>query len=320
MTTSGYTSFSFTRDQFISHALISAGIIYAGESISDSENRFCADTLNIMLLEWQAYDLHLWLKQELTLFLQKGQASYVIGAGSTDHITADTYIETQVTNATTSGSATIVLDSVTGMTAGDYIGVIRDDGYTYWTTIQSINVGTKTVTFASTTLSGDAAAGNYVHTYTNNATRPLKIFSTRRYEWSSQIDFPNQLLTREEYFNKPNKSQEGVPISWYYDPQEDPTGKIYIWMNPTDSSLSFKMTVSREIQTFLNASDTMDLPAEWHMPVLWGLSWRVAPAFGRTALIDKLKAAADESLSTLLAFDQESGSIFISPDMRSYRR
>ena len=79
MTTSGSTSFSVTRDQIITDALVELGVLFDGEvptsSMVDSANR----KLNMMIKNWMSRDVGLWLNTFVTLPLVVGQQSYTIG-------------------------------------------------------------------------------------------------------------------------------------------------------------------------------------------------------------------------------------------------
>lgn len=314
MATSGNISFSRTRDQIIKDAFIEIGVD-PSENISDADNQYASRRLNDMILLWQVYDLHLWLKQELTVFLQQGQYSYNIGANSTDHITADQYIETTTTSTVTTGSV-IACTSVTGMNVNDQIGLSLDNGSIYWSTITSFSL--LNVTIAGT-IPSSSTSGSFVHTYTNTANRPLRIYedTTRIIWYNGHVERQIQLDTRQEYMNRPIKDSLNTVVSCYYDPAEANLGTLWVWMAPSDTTQALKCTVAKQLQNFVNSGDTMDLPSEWYEAVVLGLAYRLLRTYGGSLNPQKamsLKQDAEEALELLKGFDQELGSIRIQPD------
>lgn len=321
-------SFNESLNSIITDAFINIGVAADQQIISAADYNFALRTLNRMVSQWQAYDLHLWLKSEAILFLQKGQNVYdLTSPTSGDNATAAySYFET-TTTATSVGGSTLLVSStsssigsqITQMSIGDNLGLILDSGLTYWTTISNISGLTITL---SGTIPSQATSGAFVHTYTNKITRPLRIHQGRRYQYESS----NEILfgdkngyseARETYFALPNKGNLGTPVIWYYDPQES-TGIIYVWPTPSDSSYAMKFTYSRQIADFVNSSDTPDFPQEWLMPLVLNLSVYLCPSRGKlsSAAFDKLKITAKESLDLLLKYDTEKTSLKLMPDRR----
>ncbi len=306
-------NFNQTESTLVLDAFIKVGISPDKQNIADADYQFAVRELNRMLLSWQAYDLHLWLKTEGVLFLQQNQYIYDFTNTSTgDNSTnADDFVETTLTNDVNGGDTTVTLATVTDMTIGDYIGIILDSNLTYWTTITAINTGTLTVTLnAAVPGSGEVASeNNYVHTYTNKINRPLRILQGRRYQYNggNEIligDENGNTLAREDYFALPNKAQQGTPVSWYYDPQMT-TGQLYLWPNSFDSNYAFKFTYMRPICTYDELTDTSDLPQEWQTAIVDGLAYKLCPSYGQSTRYPMLKDLADSSLKMLLAYDTD---------------
>lgn len=310
MTTASDTSFTLTRDQLVTDALITLGAKFPGEGIDDQTLQYGARMLNMMVLGWQAFDLHLWLETEATLFLQQNQYSYSFTNQTSGDNCTNSYEETTVSTTITSGTS-LVVASVIGMNVNDNIGIIMDSGLTFWTTISAINTGTKTITLASA-ITSQATAGNFVHVYTNKIYRPLRVLddTVRRYQYSTSQ--PNEtkmkLLARIDYLQQPAKNTPGIPVQCYYDPQLT-TGKFYVWNAPQDSSNAVKFSYDRPLYDFLNASDTPDLPQEWLDPIMWNLAVAMGPFCGKTMKAATLKPIADEKLKLLLSFDREKASV-----------
>lgn len=317
---SGDISYNDIRNQIITDAFINIGVAADQQTLSNNDINFAARCLNRMLLAWQAQDLHLWLRTECILFLQQNQTSYGFTSQTAGDFatTAANYIETQVKTAGLLGATTVQLNSVTGITIGDHIGIILDSGFTYWDTITNINTGTTTVTVTGT-LPSTFAIGNYVHTFTNKLNRPLRIMQARRYEYASAQDIQMVELAREDYFKMPNKTTLGLPTQYYYDPQLT-TGQMYVWQDPTNSSYAVKFTALRQINDYLVSTDTSDLPTEWLEPIIFNLSVRLAPAYGALQKLSILKPLADEMLNTLKRFDTEKTYVRAIPDSQYMRR
>lgn len=89
MATSGSVNFNLTRDQIIRSAYEIVGVAVEGEALDSSEISIANVVLNMMLKAYQAYDLQLWKKKELSLTLVAAQSSYTIGRSGTPDLTAD---------------------------------------------------------------------------------------------------------------------------------------------------------------------------------------------------------------------------------------
>ena len=93
-------------------------------------------------------------------------------------------------------------------------------------------------------------------------------------------DIPLEQLSREDYFDLPQKLNTGVPTQFYYDAQI-PSGILYIW--PVFSSVSTE-TVSysyqRKFQDITAQSQTVDIPSEYIGLVGYSLAARIAPSYG----------------------------------------
>jgi hypothetical protein len=140
--------------------------------------------------------------------------------------------------------------------------------------------------------------------------RPLRITSARL--TVSSIDTPLQEISRQEYFDLPNKSASGRPTCYYYDPALT-LGKIYLWPTvATGVSATLKFTYQRSIEDFDAAGDDPDFPQEWLECLAYNLAARLAPKFG-TTVSPEVAAIAIESLDDLMGWDMEPASIFFQP-------
>ena len=166
MTTSGIVTFSVTRDQIIQDAMYDCGALGVGENVNDNDLQFCSRRLNMLVKQWQgrqdfAPGLKMWSRKRGNLFLSGSSGQYTVGPGGTGWATSFTQIAT--TAASASGSSTITVSSISGLSSGDNIGIVLDSQAIQWTTINGAPSGS-TVTLTAT-LTGHVASGNTVYTY-----------------------------------------------------------------------------------------------------------------------------------------------------------
>lgn len=311
MTIGTDTSFIDTQNSIVTDAFILLGYAADKETLSADDYSLAARLLNRMLLSWQSIDLQLWLQTEATLFLQQNQTNYVFNSATVgDHCT-NSYIETTTTSALSAGTTAIPLVSVVGMNPNDNIGIQLDSGATFWAVIETVISFNNTV-FLNASLPSSAALGNFVHTYTNKITRPLKIYQARRYNFQAQQDVQIKKMTRAEYFAFPSKQNVAQPVQYYYDPQ-DTQGNFYMWGKPPNSQFAIKFTYLRRIYDMVNMTDNPDVPTEWLEAIVYNLAVRLAFALGQTDRLPVLKPVADEMFMTLKMFDREEGAIYVQP-------
>jgi hypothetical protein len=306
MSTSGSVNYNDTRSTIITDALYEIGALGIGETLSSEDEALANRYLNRMIKSYPWNSLHLFGQTEGTLFLQADQVKYNLGA--TDHA-SNTTVETTTSAAAISGASTVTCTTVTGMTASDNIGIELDDGTIQWTTISSINSGTKVVTLA-TTLTDAVASGNVIYTYTTRLNRPLMISNVRRRDVDG-IDIPLTPLSRQEYMDLPNKTSEGTPNSYFYDPQLT-YGYLYVWQEPDDMSIRLKFTYDRPLEDFDNSSDNPDFPQEWLLPIVRNLAVLIAPDFSRPVSPD-LARQAQQGFQMAWLFDTENTSVYLAP-------
>jgi hypothetical protein len=140
--------------------------------------------------------------------------------------------------------------------------------------------------------------------------RPLRITSARLSV--SSIETPLQEMSRQEYFDLPNKTSSGRPTGYYYDPQLT-LGKIYLWPTvATGVTATLKFSYQRTVEDFDAAANTPDFPQEWLECLAYNLAARLAPKFGTTVGVE-VAAIAIASLDDLMGWDREPASVFFQP-------
>ena len=228
----------------------------------------------MMLKAFQHRGLKLWLRKRATVFLAKNDSQYGLGT-SGDHATYS-YTRTQIKTAATSAATSIDVDSTTGMTAADYIGIEQDDGTLHWTTVSSVT-DSDTVVIASA-ITDDCAVDNYVYFYTTKIDRPLRIIEA----WISDADSndrPVNIIGKQEYSGLSNKVTDGAVVAIHYDPQLT-TGQLYVWPQTSDVTDTLELVVHRPIEDMDDSNNNFDVPVEWLEPIVWGLAWRLCPDNG----------------------------------------
>jgi hypothetical protein len=83
VTTSGTTTFTVTRDDIITDALATVGVIDAGESLTSADRTRGAFVLNLILKSLPIETWLLWCYQDIPITLISGTASYTIGPTGT---------------------------------------------------------------------------------------------------------------------------------------------------------------------------------------------------------------------------------------------
>lgn len=316
MATSGTATFNANRDTIIKMALRKIGAIAAGETPDAQTISDCSDQLNMMVKALNASGLHIWTETEATLFLQPGQASYILGTGSSDSCADTSYTATTLAGAAVLGAGSINVASASGFASTYNVGVVLDSGVLFWTTENGSPSGT-TITLSST-LTGSASSGNAVYVYQNKIIRPLRVVSGRRYAFSGAIETQMIAMSRIDYRNQPNKASTGTPTQFFYDPRggKNTQGTFYVWPAPQDVTAAINFTWWRPIEDFSNQANTPDLPQEWLDALIWNLAYKMAPEYdcpqGRYTMI---REQAGLSLDLVSGWDREPESYFFGADM-----
>ncbi len=282
MTVSNSTTFSMTRDQIITQALVLLGIYAQGDTINANDISFCANSLNMMVKAWEGQGFHLWTAQEGAVFLNLNYQKYDLASGSTTCIAGDDPVYTTLT--TTASGTALVVGTTVNMNVSDNIGIKLDTGLLFWTTIATIVDGFNLT--LNLTLPSQASSGTNIFVFTNRIDRPLQITSAR------------------------NKTFTGKVNSYYYSPHvSDST--LYVWPTADNTGDSIRITYTRRIQDFVASGDTPDLPQEWLEPIVYNLCLRIASSYGISTqkLNPDIAMLASSSLAELRAFDSEAGSV-----------
>ena len=314
MATSGSVNFNQTRNEIIQDALALIGVYGVGRTISSEDMNFASNMLNKMVKTYQAEGLHLWSKEEAYLFIADNTASYTLDGSTARAALASGSVLTELNGAHSASATTLTVDSTTGMTAADVIGIVNDDDAVTWTTIVSVDSSTGlTITSG---LDGACADNSNVYTFTSRINKPMRVLGMRRVTGgpSSPSSIPMMALSHQEYFDLPNKETNGLPTHFYYNPDLS-SGKLYMWPRPNDPEMYFEMTFERQLEDFDSSSDNPDFPTEWLECLTYQLAVRLAPAFGKSTMLQAIGPIAQDLYKQVSSFDTEAYSISIMPDL-----
>lgn len=140
----------------------------------------------------------------------------------------------------------------------------------------------------------------------NLSPQPHRVVSAR-YRDASAIDLPMQLMTREEYFNLPNKTTTGVPTQFYVDYQRAAT-VFYLWQCPSSvTTETIRYTYQKKFDDIDTLDDDIEVRAEFLECVGYGLATRLGPDYGRvgTPSYNQIKETAIILLEEALDEDRE---------------
>lgn len=321
MALSGSIDFGLTRDELITLSLQEVGAIGDGDTPSATQLTEAGKLLNMLVKSWKI-DNSLWMRYYGYIFPIHNTNLVQLGAEGGKASTL--YVYTQTSAASSSTDTTITVDSISGISSTNIIGVEQSDGTMHWTTVNGAPAGsTVTLTLALTSdVAVDAAV--YVYATTNALKRPNNIVEAFRRESSSNIDTPITQITNQEYNRLPNKTEEGTVIQWHYDtPLNMSTsgypgnGDFYFWPRHLDGKYVIVIKYIKLFDDLDSATHNPEFPQEWFLPLMKGLSWLLAAKNGipyeeRKMLMQEAKMLKDEALD----YDFEQGSMFIQPRIK----
>jgi hypothetical protein len=268
MARSGNYDFDLDRDGIVRGAIrIVKGISGNLDKPIDNQDILdAAETLNIMVKQWQGEGIGLWLQKELYIFLAYRDGQYSLGP-SGDHATLS-MIETELSSSSAASDTTLTVDSITGISNGDAIGIELNDNTLDWTTVNGTPTGS--VITITTGVTSAANVDNNVYTYTTKSQRPLDILEARLYR-DGGTDTPLYIANRQEWADLADKENNGIPSQIYYDPQLD-SGILHVWPRPSTVDNYIKATAKMPIQDFDAKANDPDFPPEFHRAVKFNLA------------------------------------------------
>jgi len=303
MAVSSSRDYSVTGTNIINGAFEYIGIKDAEESMSANMVAMALSTLEMMIKTFQAEGLGLWTLDEVALFLSDEGYTYDIYSSGTN--CSNSWVKTELSAASAASDTTLTVDSITGISDGDYIGIELDDGSLEWTTVNGDPSGT-TVTI-TTGVTSAAGVDNHVYTYTTKCSRPIEITEARLHN-SDGTDTPLELISRNDYMAIPDKTTTGIANSIYCDARIDRM-TVNIWPACDDVKNYIKATVKMPIMDMDAAANNPEFPQEWYECLTTNLAVRLAPKCGRTASPELIAMATGSKLAAD-NFDREQVSTY----------
>lgn len=306
MAYSGSTNFSVTRDQICTRAAAKLGIIDSGngETLSTNELSDFAFQLNVLVKAAMSKGAgNLWVRNTGTLFLTPGkgydQNPFTLGNSSVDNWTYNPVYTSQNTSAVTTGT-TLIVSSVTGLSATMNVGIKLDTGAFFWTTIASINTGTLTLTLNGT-IPSSVSVGNYVYGYavTNSpADRPQRVLEVYRRYTNGNLDTILSPISRQVYSTMSNKQLQTIPVQWHYE-NTIPNGNFFLWPLSNGTSGIDQLIIVAEglLEDFDTGTDNPWFPIEWVNYLIYELAVQMGPEYDVPS--DKLQMLQQKSIDEL---------------------
>lgn len=292
-----------------------ANIIQKGQTARGADYEHAVDILQSMIKMWQAEGIQLWNRRQATCFTSYQDYSYSLSSTG-DHCT-NSYVDTTISVAEASGQTILSVTSSTGMTVGDNVGIELDSGTRQWTTISAI--GSSTQITVNNALTGAAAAGNTVVAYTNKISdRPLRILDMRVVDLKNSKNSVNmEAIGYDQYFNIPVKTTDGTPLNYYYDKLLD-AGVLYVFPRPDQVEKVLEFTYHEALEDVDSATDSVDFPVEWTLPLIWGLAAELLFDAGQMEIYEKASMKADQYKQLAREFDNDDEPFYLLPDMSVY--
>jgi hypothetical protein len=276
-----------------------------------------------MIDMWEYMGVGLWLNKEIVLFPPAEQVKSYFGptaiSGQGDYAClVSEYVKTEIATAAVATDTSITVDSITGFSNGDYIGVETDNGDIHWTTINGAPAGSAIV--LTTGLDFAAAVDRHVYGFTNVVQRPLEVLRAfrRNHASADYIDTPMEVVSMDEYMGLTSKTSEGPPNLIGVDMQLDDI-IFHLWPEPSDMKEVIHLWVKWPIQDFDAASHDWDFPRGWGNAIKLNLAVQLAPEYGRK-VSPELAANAQTAFAMAQGADRELAPIKVKPNVRSYKQ
>lgn len=316
MATSGDITFNLTRADIITEAMELLGVLGEGDVPNAAQTTSASRTLNMMLKSWQNRGTHLFVTQEIILFLEKNKSRYIVdlaGGSASDRSCVFTdFVKTNLDGALAASATAVTVDDTTGMAAADEIGIETTGGTLFWDIILSVDSPT-TLTL-TTGVDAAAADRNDVYTFTNRASRWRKILNCV-VTTDNDVETPVEVIARQDWTDLSVKLTSGRVNQIYWKPLWK-TAEMFVWTQTDDETDYLHLWVQRQIEDMDNDADDFDLPNEWYLAIAYNLALLLAVKFG---VSDKtwarINVIAEQTLIDAESDDTED-SMYFTPDDR----
>lgn len=286
MTTSGSTDWTLNRDGIVGSALRKLRAVDPRLTIEATHITNGSTQLNMMIKSWQMDGVFLFLEQEVVLHQQYNTQRYTLGpSGDNCALLTDSFT-TQLSADAASGAGTISVDSDDNIANADYIGIQLDGGTIQWTTVNGAPAGD--VVTLTANLTGAASTDNWVFSYTNKISRPLKIIEARARDTSNVDDSLIVHTDETSFISETDKTSTGRVREILYTPLAT-NGLLRVWpiCGTGDITDRIVMTIQRTIEDFDAQANNFDGPVDVLNAIVWNLALELAPEFGVNTTMGK---------------------------------
>lgn len=302
MALSNSFDFSLTAGEVFKEALENVGAIGVGDELDSQHVGSLTRAFNIQLKSKQVRALNLWTWKDAVLFLAPGETSYRLGA-SGDHAT-ESYVQTTLAADAALGASTLTLTATAGMTNGDSIGIVLDDGTLFWTTISAVG-GTD----IAVALTSAASSGNVVFSYTSKIERPLSIKDVRLLH-IDETERPCNVIPVSEYNGYPNKNVSSEIVSVAHEPLMDNT-LLRVWPANTLATDVLKFSYKKPVDDIDNIEHNIYAPVDCYDAIVADFTARVAGRFGASiAEQQNLERKAEKAFAEVHDFEDDTSISF----------
>jgi len=325
MSTSGSWDFSLTAAQIMQAAAEDLGVLRPGQTMPTAMSASMLRRLNMLAKQWQGGadgmgGVKVHTRQRVTLFLAKGQQTYLIGPAATDARATTQYGRTTISANEAASQTTLSITATTDtttypgttitMTNADIIGIQLDSGAIHWSTISGTPAGTVTINDA---LASTATSGNYVWWFTSRAQR-FPVIESAVLRNVSLGDVPLIVYNEvSEYeMGVADKYGDGQPSCILIEPLRLNT-RVTLNRQPTDVTSQIILTVQYPSEDYDATTNDIAYPQEWLRPLAWELSHEVAPAFS-VAWTPNMESNRQESLKIARSLNPERSIAYFQPE------
>mgnify|MGYP001564765278 CR=1 FL=1 len=331
MATSGTFAYSRTAGQIITSAYEDLKVIVPGGTVAAADSVMALSRLNMIVKQYQgksdsAPGIKVHTRQRITLFLAKGQHTYLVGPSSTDARATTKHGRTTIRAAEAAGQTVLDVTALTDTTTysgttvtmgpQDVIGIQTDDAGgddIFWTTISSVSTTGPTVTIADALPTArPAASGNYVWWFSARAQRfPETEAAVLRN--SSLNDTPLGVYKDVRQYDSgiASKYADGTPTDVLIEPLRTAT-RITLNSQPTDVTDTIVLTVLYPAENYDATADDIAFPQEAFRFLSWELAFALSPAVGRWT--PEMEKNRNEARSMYLNLNPENSVLYFQPN------
>lgn len=148
---------------------------------------------------------------------------------------------------------------------------------------------------------------------TLNTPYPLDLMQAYRTESTTNVDM---MIMTDYDFNRLSTSSSGMPVHVTYQAKVN-LGVLKLWPTPDSGAAASTITLvyHRPLEYFTASADTMDVPEDWYLAVIYKLAVLLAPEWG-VPLEDRqsLGKEADKFVDTAKNNTQDVVSIYFQPN------